>query len=62
MLKRKCDEHGQPYGSLHTDFILDTREYVVKFDDGELGSYTSNSIAIFMFSQVDLHSREAALL
>ena len=62
VLKRKRDEHGLPYGSRHEDPVLDTREYVVEFDDGELGSYTTNSIATSMFSQVDPQGHETALL
>ena len=37
MLKRKRDIYGKPYGSYHIDSILDTRDYVVEFDNGELG-------------------------
>ena len=62
LLKSNRDEHDQPFGSRHKDPILDTREYVVEFDDGELETYTANSIAMSMFSQVDYQGLETALL
>ena len=52
-----------PYGSRHTYSILvDTRNYVIEFNDGELGSYTKNSTPISMFSKVDSQCQETALL
>ena len=63
VLKRKRDEiTGNPCGIRHKDPILDTREYVVEFDDGELDFYTMNTIASSMYSKVDPHGLETALL
>ena len=50
VLKRKCNEHGQSYGSLHIDSILDITEYVIEFNDGESGLYTVNYIYAYVFT------------
>jgi hypothetical protein len=39
------DENNLPTGKAHDNPILDTREYTVKFDDGEQLEYAANVIA-----------------
>jgi hypothetical protein len=50
---RKRDAHGNPNGLANDNHILDTREYVVQFDDGDSTELTANLIADSMYSQCD---------
>ena len=50
---RKRDNDGNPIGRAHANPILDTREYVVKFANGEEAELTANAIAQSMYSQCD---------
>ncbi len=50
---RKWDACGNPTGLANDNHILDTREYVVQFNDGDLTELTANLIADSMYSQCD---------
>jgi hypothetical protein len=50
---RKRDALGNPTGLSNDNRILDTREYVVQFDDGDSTDLTANLIAESMYSQCD---------
>ena len=45
VLKVKRDEACNLCGIRHKYSILDTHEYIVEFDDGELDSYTMNTMS-----------------
>ena len=53
VMSRKRDHSGNPIGRAHVNPILDTREYVVKFANGEEAELTANAIAQSMYSQCD---------
>jgi hypothetical protein len=44
-VRRLTDENNLTTGKAHDNPILDTREYAVKFDDGEQLEYATNVIA-----------------
>ncbi|KAI2497802.1 Reverse transcriptase (RNA-dependent DNA polymerase) [Fragilaria crotonensis] len=54
---RKRDSDGKPIGSSNPNPILDTREYLVCFEDGTEDTYTANLIAECIYSQVDDQGR-----
>ncbi len=45
MTARKWDIDGNPTGVANANPILDTRDYVVTFDDGDVTELTANLIA-----------------
>ena len=50
---RKRDEDDQVFGRANNNPILDTRTYLVHFDDGEVTELTSNVIYVQMYAQCD---------
>ncbi len=58
----KRDVNGNPIGKAHSNPILDTREYVVEFEDGAQEIYSANLIAENMYAQIDSEGRQHALL
>ena len=50
---RKRDRDGKPIGSSNPNPLLDTREYLVCFEDGTEETYTANLIAESLYSQID---------
>jgi hypothetical protein len=50
---RKRDRDGNPIGLTNSNPILDTRSYVVHFDDGDQTKLTANMIAESLYSQCD---------
>jgi hypothetical protein len=50
---RKCDRDGNPVGCANDNPILDTRSYIIEFDDGDQTELTANMIAEFLYSQCD---------
>ena len=52
VVKRSRDNDGQPIGRANDNLILDTREYVVEFEDGEQAELAANAIAQSMYAQV----------
>ena len=50
---QKRDADGHPIGLSNDNWILDTRKYVVQFDDGNFTELTANKIAESVYSQCD---------
>jgi hypothetical protein len=50
---RKRDREGNPVGHANDNPILDTRSYIVNFDDGDQTELTANMIAESLYSQCD---------
>jgi hypothetical protein len=57
VVKRKRDGDGIPVGKRNSNPILDTRQYDVEFPDGSLDTFTANTIAENLYSQVDQEGR-----
>jgi hypothetical protein len=51
--KRARDNTGNPVGRANDNPILDTREYIVEFDDGTEADLSANVIAQNMYAQCD---------
>ena len=51
--KRLRDANGLPIGVAHDNPMLDTRIYEIEYHDSHKASFTSNTIAEKLFSQVD---------
>jgi hypothetical protein len=62
VVRRLTDENNLPTGKAHDNPILDTREYAVKFDDGEQLEYGANVIAENIYAQVDAEGRRYMLI
>ena len=62
VLRRKTDHHGNPIGRAHTNPILDTRLYEVRFPDGEIQEFTANTIAENLYAQTDDEGRTHVLM
>ncbi len=58
VIKQKTDIHRKPLGKAHPNPLLDTREYIVEFEDGTFDSYFANTIAENLFSQCDAEGRQ----
>ncbi len=50
----KRDREGNPVGRANDNPILDTRSYIVDFDDGDQTKFTANMIAESLYSHVTL--------
>ncbi len=59
---RKRDADGNPKGRANPNPILDTREYTVTFDDGDVTDLTANLIAESMYAQCDPGRNQYVLL
>ena len=62
VIERSVDEHGVPIGRSNNNPILDSREYRVEFEDGEVLEYAANVIAENLYSQVDSEGRRYLLM
>ena len=62
MTNRKRDVDGNLKGIANANPILDTGEYVVTLDDGDLTELTANLIAESMYAQCDPDGNEYVLL
>ncbi len=49
----KHDRDRNPVGRANDNLILDTRSYIVDFDDGDQTEFTANMIAESLYSQCD---------
>ncbi len=58
----KRDVDGNLKGTANDNPILDTREYVVTFDDGDVTDLTANLIAKSMYAQCDPDGNQYVLL
>ena len=59
---RKRDSDGKPKGSSNPNPLLDTREYLVCFEDGTEETYTANLIAECLYSQIDDEGRRLQVM
>jgi hypothetical protein len=59
---RKRDRDWKPVGSSNPNPILDTREYLVCFEDGTEDTYTANLTAKCIYSQIDENGRQLLLM
>ncbi len=59
---RKRDVDGNPKGPANTNPILNTREYTVTFNDGDVTDLTANLIAESMYAQCDPDGNQYVLL
>ena len=62
MTGRKRDVDGNPTGTANVNPILDTRDYVITFDDGDVTELTANLIAESMYEQCDPNGNQYVLL
>jgi hypothetical protein len=62
VVARKRDANGNPIGKANSNPILDTREYVVEFEDGAKDVYSANMIAENMYAQIDNEGKAFALM
>ena len=53
MTERKRDHEGNVIGRSNANPILDTREYKVNFEDGDVTELTANAIAESMYAMCD---------
>jgi len=60
--KRLRDNDGNPVGRANANPILDTRAYVVTFDDGMEAELVANAIAQNMYVQCDPDGNKYVLL
>jgi hypothetical protein len=58
----KCDWDGNPVGHANDNPILDTRSYIVNFDDGNQTELTANMIAESLYLQCDPDGSQYFLL
>ena len=59
---QKRDADGNPKGRANSNPILDTREYTVTFDNGDVTNLTANLIAELMYAQCDPNGSQYVLL
>jgi hypothetical protein len=59
---QKKDADGNPKGRANPNPILNTREYTVTFDDGDVTDLTANLIAESMYAQCDPNGNQCVLL
>ena len=60
--KRARDSDGNPMGTAHDNPILDTRQYIVQFNDGDEAELAANVIATNMYAQCDPEGNQYVLL
>ena len=53
VIERKRDHKGNVIGRSNANLILDTREYEVKFEDGDVTELTANAISESMYAMCD---------
>ena len=62
VLSRKRDRDGVPTGTANANPLLDTREYLVCFEDGTEETYSANLIAECLYSQIDDDGRRLQVM
>ena len=60
--RRKRDADGNPIGRSHNSPALDTRSYIVEFDDNDQAELTANLIAESMYAQCDPDGNQYLIL
>jgi hypothetical protein len=53
VIGRKRDGDGNPIGNYNANPLMNTRIYLVEFDDGHVAEYSANAIAEAIYNQVD---------
>ena len=53
VIGRKRDGDSNPIGNYHSNPLMNTRIYLVEFDNGHVAEYSANVIAEALYSQVD---------
>ena len=61
VIGRKRDADGNTVGRAHDNPILDTRQYLVEFNDGEVTELTANVIAQSMYAMCDTDGEHVLL-
>lgn len=62
VVKRCRNMDGIPTGTANDNPILDTREFIARFDDGAEQAYSANIIAENLYSQVDSEGKHFAIM
>jgi hypothetical protein len=62
VIKRSVDDNAIPKGKAYSNPILDSREYLVEFGDGEVLEYSANVIAENLYAQVDSEGKRYLLM
>ena len=60
--KRVVDTDGNPVGKRNDNYMLDTREYELEFDDGTTEIYSSNIVMENIYTQVNDEGRMFVLM
>ena len=60
--RRKWDSEGNPVGKSHPNPTLDTRSYILEFDNNDQTELTANLIAKSMYAQCDPDGNQYLLL
>ena len=58
VIRRKRDHEGNAKGRANVNPILDTREFIVEFENGEVDELTANRIAQSMIAMCDEEGRQ----
>ena len=61
-MSRKRDSDGNPIRRTNDNPILDSRHYLVEFDDGNVSELTANVIAKNMYAKCDNNGHQVLLL
>ena len=61
VIGRKRDNDGNPVGNYHSNPLLNTRIYLVEFQDGHVAKYGANIIAEAIYNQVDNNGFQESL-
>lgn len=59
---RARDANNEPVGKSHSNPLLDTRSYVVEFNDGQLRTYSANVVAQNILSQCDVDGTSTRMM
>jgi len=62
VIRQKQDGQGNPVGRSHINPVLDTRSYIVQFDDNDQTELTANLITELMYAQCDPDGNQYLLL
>ena len=60
--KRVVDANGNPVGKRNDNYMLDTREYELEFEDGTTEIYSSNIVMENIYTQVNNEGRMFVLM
>ena len=58
VIRRSVDVYGNPIGQAHSNPLLDTREFDIELENGEMEKILANKIAENLYSQLDDEGRE----